>query len=168
MATDTSGVSVVLLEAGHWPSVREIYLEGISTGNATFETEAPSWEAWNASHLSAHRLVALSDDGDVIGWAALSSVSDRCVYGGVAEESVYVASSARGKGVGRALLERLISDSEEAGIWTIQTGVFPENEASLRLHERVGFRALGTRERLGRLNGVWRDVVFLERRSDRV
>jgi L-amino acid N-acyltransferase YncA len=168
MAVGAPGVSVVPLEAGHWPAVREIYAEGIATGNATFETDTPTWEGWNASHLPAHRLVALSETGDVIGWAALSPVSDRCVYGGVAEESVYVASSARGRGVGRALLERLIGDSEDAGIWTIQTGIFPENESSLRLHERVGFRVLGTRERLGRLNGVWRDVLFLERRSDRV
>jgi L-amino acid N-acyltransferase YncA len=168
MAVGAPGVTVVPLEAEHWPAVREIYAEGIATGNATFETDTPTWEAWNASHLPAHRLVALSDAGEVIGWAALSPVSDRCVYGGVAEESVYVASSARGKGVGRALLERLIGDSEDAGIWTIQTGIFPDNESSLRLHERVGFRALGTRERLGRLNGVWRDVVFLERRSDKI
>jgi L-amino acid N-acyltransferase YncA len=162
------GVSVVPLEAGHWAAVRDIYLEGISTRNATFETDAPSWEAWDRSHLPNHRLVALDGDGTVVGWAALSPVSNRRVYAGVTEASVYVASTARGRGVGRALLERLISDSEDAGIWTIQAGVFPENEASLRLHRRVGFRALGTRERLGRLDGEWRDVVFLERRSPRV
>jgi L-amino acid N-acyltransferase YncA len=156
------------LEAEHWPAVRDIYLDGIATGNATFETEAPTWEAWRRSHLLNHCLVALDERGSPIGWAALSSVSDRCVYGGVAENSVYVAPEARGKGVGRALLEQLISDSEDAGIWTIQTGIFPENEASLRLHKQVGFRVLGTRERLGQLNGVWRDVVFLERRSDRI
>ncbi len=168
METRTAGVTVVPLDQEHWPSVRRIYLDGIRTGNATFETDAPSWEAWNAAHLPHLRVVALDEAGDVIGWAALSRVSDRCVYGGVADESVYVAESARGKGVGRALLGRLIDDSEDAGIWTIQTGIFPENEASLRLHERVGFRVLGTRERLGRLNGVWRDVVFLERRSDKI
>ncbi len=162
------GVAVVPLAARHWPAVRRIYLDGIATGNATFETDAPTWEGWDAGHLPSQRLVALNDVGDVIGWAALSPVSDRCVYRGVAEESVYVSEAARGKGVGRVLLERLISDSEDAGIWTIQTGIFPENESSLRLHERVGFRVLGTRERLGRLNGVWRDVVFLERRSDRI
>jgi len=168
MATGTDSVTVVSLDAEHWPAVRDIYIDGIATGNATFETEAPTWEAWNAGHLPNLRLVALDETGEVVGWAALSPVSDRCVYDGVAEESVYVAASARGQGVGGALLERLISDSEEAGIWTIQTGIFPENESSLRLHERVGFRVLGTRERLGRLNGVWRDVVFLERRSDKI
>jgi L-amino acid N-acyltransferase YncA len=168
MAVGALGVTVVPLGVEHWPAVRDIYAEGIATGNATFETETPTWEKWDRSHLSGLRLVALNPEGDAVGWTALSSVSDRCVYGGVAEESVYVTASARGAGVGRALLERLISESEQAGIWTIQTGVFPENEASLRLHERVGFRALGTRERLGRLNGVWRDVVFLERRSVRI
>jgi L-amino acid N-acyltransferase YncA len=168
LATGTDAVTVVPLNAEHWPAVRDIYIDGIATGNATFETDAPTWEAWNAGHLPNLRLVALNEPGEVIGWAALSPVSDRCVYGGVAEESVYVAESSRGKGVGGALLERLISDSEDAGIWTIQTGIFPENESSLRLHERVGFRVLGTRERLGRLNGVWRDVVFLERRSDKI
>ena len=168
MTASALEVSVVPLKAEHWSSVRRIYLDGIETGNATFETDAPSWEAWDRSHLPKLRLVALNGSGEVLGWAALSSVSDRCVYGGVAEESVYVAASVRGRGIGQALLERLISDSEDAGVWTIQTGIFPENEASLRLHERVGFRVLGTRERLGRLNGVWRDVVFLERRSDKI
>lgn len=168
MGTGTIGLTVVPLEAEHWPAVRSIYLDGIATGNATFEIDAPTWEAWDAGHLPNLRLVALNDAREVIGWAALSPVSDRCVYRGVAEESVYISETARGKGVGRLLLERLISDSEDAGIWTIQTGIFPENESSLRLHERVGFRVLGTRERVGRLNGVWRDVVFLERRSDRI
>lgn len=168
MGARVVGAAIVPLEAEHWPVVRDIYVDGIATGNATFETSAPTWDAWNAVHLPNLRLVALNDAGEVIGWAALSPVSDRCVYGGVAEESVYVAESARGKGIGRALLERLISDSEDAGIWTIQTGIFPENEPSLLLHERVGFRVLGTRQRLGRLNGVWRDVVFLERRSDKI
>ena len=138
--------------------------KGLATGNATFETEIPAWEAWDASHLAELRLVAVLD-GEVVGWTALSPVSERCVYAGVAEESVYVAAAARGRGVGRALLEELIRRSEEAGIWTIQTGIFPENEASLRLHERVGFRVVGVRERLGQRDGVWRDVVFLERRS---
>jgi L-amino acid N-acyltransferase YncA len=159
--------SIVPLEAAHWDEVARIYAQGIATGNATFETEVPSWEAWDASHLADHRLVALRD-GEVAGWAALSHVSDRCVYGGVAEESVYVAEEARGQGVGGELLEALIASSESAGIWTIQTGIFPENEASVRLHERVGFRIVGTRERLGRLNGVWRDVLLLERRSPNV
>ncbi len=159
-------MSLVLaaLEPEHWEAVRDVYLEGIATGEATFETAAPSWEAWNEAHLPDLRLVAL-ESGSLVGWAALSAVSDRCVYGGVAEESVYVASAARGRGVGRALLEALIEHSEAAGIWTIQTGIFPENVASLRLHERVGFRLVGVRERIGQLHGVWRDVVFLERRS---
>lgn len=159
--------SIVPLEAEHWDEVARIYAEGIATGNATFETEVPSWEQWDASHLADHRLVALRA-GEVAGWAALSPVSDRCVYGGVAEESVYVAGEARGQGVGRELLEALIAGSEAAGIWTIQTGIFPENEASVRLHERVGFRIVGIRERLGRHNGVWRDVLLLERRSPNV
>jgi L-amino acid N-acyltransferase YncA len=161
-------IEVVPLEPTHWSAAERIYLEGIATGNATFETTAPSWEAWDRSHLPDLRIVAIDEGAVVLGWAALSSVSDRCVYGGVAEESVYVAENARGNGVGRRLLEDLIRRSEEAGIWTIQTGIFPENRGSLRLHERVGFRVVGVRERLGKLDGVWRDVVFLERRSPRV
>jgi L-amino acid N-acyltransferase YncA len=157
-------VTISPLRADHWDAVARIYAEGIATGHATFETEVPSWERWDASHLADHRLVALSED-EVVGWAALSPVSDRCVYGGVAEESVYVADGARGRGVGRALLEALIERSEAAGIWTIQTGIFPENEASVRLHERVGFRIVGVREGLGKHAGVWRDVLLLERRS---
>jgi L-amino acid N-acyltransferase YncA len=150
-----------------WPAVREIYEQGIAGRNATFETEVPAWDAWDRSHLDGHRLVAV-DDGRVVGWAALAPVSERCVYGGVAENSVYVDSSAHGRGIGKALLERLITDAERAGIWTIQTGVFPENEASIALHLRCGFRVVGTRERLGRLDGEWRDVLFLERRSERI
>jgi L-amino acid N-acyltransferase YncA len=157
-------VTIAPLRADHWDAVARIYAEGIATGHATFETEVPGWERWDASHLADHRLVALSGDA-VVGWAALSPVSDRCVYGGVAEESVYVASDAHGRGVGRALLEALIERSEAAGIWTIQTGIFPENEASVRLHERVGFRIVGVRERLGKHRDVWRDVLLLERRS---
>jgi len=160
-------LDVLPFEAGHWPVAARIYLEGIATGNATFETSAPSWEVWDRAHLPGLRLVAL-DNEQVLGWTALAPVSDRCVYGGVAEESVYVAADARGRGVGRTLLEELIAQAEHAGIWTIQTGIFPENEASLRLHERVGFRVVGVRERLGSLNGIWRDVVFLERRSNKV
>jgi L-amino acid N-acyltransferase YncA len=148
----------------HWIAVARIYAEGIATGNATFETEVPEWEAWDAAHLAGHRLVAL-ENGEVLGWTALSPVSERCVYAGVAEESVYVAAKARGRGIGKALLEALIRGSEQSGIWTIQTGIFSENDTSLRLHERVGFRVVGVRERLGQHDGVWRDVVFLERRS---
>jgi L-amino acid N-acyltransferase YncA len=161
-------VEVVPFEPTHWSAAERIYLEGIATGHATFETTAPSWEVWDRSHLPDLRVVAIDESAVVLGWAALSSVSDRCVYGGVAEESVYVAEDARGNGVGRSLLEDLIRRSEEAGIWTIQTGIFPENHGSLRLHERAGFRVVGVRERLGKLDGVWRDVVFLERRSPRV
>jgi L-amino acid N-acyltransferase YncA len=147
-----------------WAAVKAIYEQGIAGGQATFETEAPSWEDWDRSHLEGHRLVALQD-GEVIGWAALSPVSERCVYAGVAEDSVYVDASVQGRGVGRALLEELIARSERDGIWTIQTGIFPENEASLELHRRCGFRTVGIRERIGKHHGVWRDVVFMERRS---
>jgi L-amino acid N-acyltransferase YncA len=161
---DRTPVTIGPLQAEHWDAVARIYAEGIATGHATFETEVPSWERWDASHLADHRLVALSGN-QVVGWAALSPVSGRCVYGGVVEESVYVAEEARARGVGRVLLEALIAGAEAAGIWTIQTGIFPENETSLRLHERVGFRIVGIRERLGMHHGVWRDVVLLERRS---
>jgi L-amino acid N-acyltransferase YncA len=147
-----------------WPAVKAIYEQGIAGGDATFETDAPSWEAWDRTHLEGHRLVALEGE-NVIGWAALTPVSERCVYAGVAENSVYVADSAQGRGVGRALLEELVRRAEEDGIWTIQTGIFPENEASLELHKRCGFRVVGTRERIGQLHGVWRDVVFMERRA---
>jgi phosphinothricin acetyltransferase len=157
-------VSVVPLEPDHWPRAARIYAEGIGTGDATFETEVPSWASWDAGHLQEHRFVA-TRDGAVVGFVAVSAVSDRCVYGGVVEDSVYVAESARGAGVGRLLLQQLISSTERAGIWTIQSGIFPENDASLRLHERAGFRVVGRRERLGQLNGVWRDVLLVERRS---
>jgi phosphinothricin acetyltransferase len=159
-----SVLAIERLHAAHWDDVARIYEEGIATGDATFETEVPSWERWDAAHLAELRLVAVHKQ-HVVGWTALSAVSDRCVYGGVAEESVYVAAACRGQGVGRALLEELIRCSEAAGIWTIQTGIFPENQASLRLHERVGFRVVGIRERIGQLGAVWRDVVLLERRS---
>lgn len=148
----------------HWGAVERIYGEGITTGNATFETKTPAWERWNESHHPDLRLVGVGD-GKVVGWAALSPVSDRCVYEGVVEESVYVAEANRGQGIGRALLEELVRRAEHAGIWTIQTGIFPENVASIRLHESVGFRIVGVRERLGKHHAVWRDVVFLERRS---
>ena len=152
-----------LVEAD-WPAVAAIYAEGIATGDATFETEVPGWERWDGGHLRTPRLVA-ETDGVVVGWAALAPVSERACYWGVAENSVYVAADARGKGVGRMLLERLIADAEAAGIWTIQTGIFPENVTSLRLHEAAGFRIVGVRERIAQLGGRWRDVVFLERRS---
>ena len=156
------------LRPEHWPEVARIYAEGIATGNATFETGVPPWEAWDRSHLPAHRFVAVDGDGRVVGWVAVSPVSDRCAYEGVVENSVYVDSSAQGRGVGRRLLEALVESTEAAGIWTIQTGIFPENEASVAVHERVGFRVVGRRERLGRLAGTWRDVLLLERRSPAV
>ena len=147
-----------------WDRVRGIYLEGIATGQATFETTAPAWEAWDAAHMRAARLVAREGEA-TLGWAALSPVSSRCVYAGVVEHSVYVHPAARGRGTGRRLLGALIASTEAAGIWTIQSGVFPENTASLRLHDAAGFRRAGVRERVGRHRGVWRDVVLIERRS---
>jgi L-amino acid N-acyltransferase YncA len=153
------------LRSGDWLEVARIYEEGIATGNATFETEIPSWEAWDAGHLTEHRFVAV-EAGRVVGWIALASVSARACYAGVAEVSAYVAADARGEGVGGELLAALISSSEQGGIWTLQTGVFPENEGSFRLLRRFGFRVVGIHERIGRLHGVWRDVVLVERRSE--
>jgi len=153
------------LRPGDWPEVSRIYADGIATGNATFETEVPSWEAWDAAHLPEHRFVARRD-GRVLGWIALAPTSPRACYAGVAEVSAYVAAEARGGGLGKELLAAVISSSERGGIWTLQTGVFPENEASLGLLERFGFRIVGTHERIGRLHGVWRDVVLVERRSE--
>jgi phosphinothricin acetyltransferase len=156
-------VQIRTLDESDWPAVAAIYAEGIATGNATFESEVPAWTRWDAAHPSL-RLVAESG-GELVGWAALSPYSDRRCYRGVAEESVYVAASARGRGVGRALLDELIERAEASGYWTLLAGVFPENEASIALHEAVGFRVLGVHERLGERDGVWRDVVLLERRS---
>ena len=147
-----------------WETVAAIYSAGLATGNATFETEAPDFDAWNTSHLKHSRLVARDGDA-VFGWAALSPVSDRCIYGGVAEVSVYVAPSAQGRGVGNALLNALIKSSEENGIWTLQAGIFPENTSSIRLHLQNGFREIGRRERIGKHHGKWRDTLLLERRS---
>ncbi len=146
-------------------AVLAIYSEGIASGDATFQTEVPAWADWDAGHLASPRLVARDLEGRVLGWCALSPISRRAVYAGVVEESVYVAADARGRGVGRALLESMVRESESAGIWTMQTGIFPENTTSLALHEGCGFRVLGVRERIGRHGGRWRDVVFLERRS---
>ncbi|MGZ8542754.1 MAG: N-acetyltransferase family protein [Kaistella sp.] len=148
----------------HWEQVKHIYESGIATGIATFETAAPSWEQWTAGHLSFGRLVAV-ENNKVAGWAALSPVSDRCVYGGVAEVSIYVADHYKGKGVGTLILERLISESEKNGIWTLQAGIFSENIPSIRLHEKVGFRVIGCREKIGKLGDTWRDNCILERRS---
>ncbi len=164
-AGPTAATAVRALRHDDWPAVKRIYAAGIAGGDATFETETPLWEDWDAAHLEGHRLVALRR-GEVVGWAALSRVSSRECYDGVAEVSVYVAPDAQGMGVGTTLLERLVTDAELAGIWTLQAGIFPENEASLALHRRCGFRIVGIRASIGRLNGRWRDVVLLERRSE--
>jgi L-amino acid N-acyltransferase YncA len=157
-------VTIRDLRPDDWPAVRTIYEQGIRSGHATFETETPSWERWDAAHPELRLVAEL--DGTVAGWAALSPASARHCYRGVGEVSVYVAEEARGAGLGRTLLEELVERSEQAGYWTLTAGVFPENEASVRLHNACGFREVGVRERLGRLDGVWRDVVLLERRSD--
>ena len=151
----------------HWPDVRRIYAEGIATGHATLETDVPGWREWDRRFTPECRFVAEHQD-TTVGWAALSRVSSRNVYRGVAEVSVYVATAARGRGVGYTLLGHLVEASEEHGFWTLQAGIFPENVASIRLHERRGFRAVGTRERIGRLGGMWRNVLLMERRSKRV
>jgi L-amino acid N-acyltransferase YncA len=158
-------VQIRPLEPADWPVVAEIYWDGMRDGLATFETEVPSWDVWDSRHLADHRLVA-ELLGELVGWAALSPVSERRCYSGVAENSVYVAREARGLGIGRALLEALIAGAEAAGIWTIQTSIFPENRASVALHQTCGFRVVGTRERIAKRDGVWRDTVFLERRSE--
>lgn len=161
-----------------WPAVREIFREGIATGNATFETEVPDWEKWDSNHRKDCRLVALEPRAEgvsevliplegvrVLGWAALSPVSSRIVYAGVADVSVYVAATARGRGVGKALLQLLVQESEANGLWTLQAGIFPENAASISLHRFCGFREVGVRRRIGRLGETWRDVLLMERRS---
>ena len=156
------------MQAGDWPQVAAIYQEGIATGNATLETDVPAWETWDKAHLADCRLIARDsahNGGRILGWAALSPVSSRCVYGGVAEVSVYVAKNAQGQGVGKALLHTLVMTSEGAGMWTLQAGILRENAASIALHRACGFREVGYREKLGQLHGVWRDVVLMERRS---
>jgi L-amino acid N-acyltransferase YncA len=147
-----------------WPEVQRIYIEGLETGDASFETEAPTWERWNTGHRADCRLVARDGDG-ILGWAALSPISSRRVYAGVAEVSIYIAAAARGRGVGKALLDALITESERAGVWTLQASIFPENEASVRLHKQSGFREVGRREAIAQRAGIWRDTILLERRS---
>lgn len=159
-----SSLRIVPMTVQHWPAVREIYAQGIATGNATFETAVPEWWEWNARHLVACRLVALMGE-ELAGWAALSAASSRQVYSGVAEVSVYIAESARGKGLGAALLAALIDESEHNGIWTLQAGIFAENTISIHLHKKAGFRIVGRRERIACLDGRWRDTVLTERRS---
>ncbi|NDV17202.1 GNAT family N-acetyltransferase [Muricauda sp. TY007] len=155
------------MKASDWEDVSRIYSEGISTGLATFETTAPSYEQWDKAHTKECRLIA-EKDGEIMGWAALSPVSSRCVYGGVGEVSVYIADKSRGMGVGRLLMQHLIEESEKAGFWTIQSGVFPENIGSIKLHKKVGFRYIGKRERVGKIHGVWKDNLLFEKRSNKV
>ena len=157
------------MTAEHADAVLAIYQDGIDSGDATFETTAPTWLEFDKARLPGHRFVALDEDGTVLGWTAVTAVSSRCVYRGVVEHSVYVSAAARGRGIGSALLQRLVGSTEDAGIWTIQSGVFPENGASIALHAKLGFRTVGTHERLGQFDdGRWRDVVVLERRSPRI
>ncbi|MGF6924675.1 L-amino acid N-acyltransferase YncA [Chitinophaga sp. W2I13] len=160
-------MTILPMTATHGPQVLAIYEAGISTGNATFQTAAPSWEEWDQSHLKNCRLVA-TEDNRVLGWAALTPVSSRCVYAGVAEVSVYVAPNAQGKGIGKALLQTLIEQSEENKLWTLQAGIFPENTGSIKIHEACGFRIVGRRERIGKMGDTWRDTLLLERRSKKV
>ncbi len=160
-------IAIDAMSAGDAEAILRIYGEGLAAGTATFETSAPDWEEWDEEHVTECRLVARDGD-EVLGWAALTPVSDRCVYGGVAELGVYVAASARGKGIGKALLTALADESEKAGYWTLQAGIFADNTASIALHHACGFRTVGRRERLGQLRGVWHDVLLLERRSDKV
>jgi len=162
------GIKIRAMKASDWEAVSKIYSEGITTGFATFETEIPDHSAWNDSHMQTCRIVAIQNEENILGWAALSPVSSRCVYGGVAEVSVYVAEEARGRGVGKLLMKTLIAESEKEGLWTLQSGIFPENEGSIKLHEQVGFRYIGKRERVGKLMGIWKDNLLFERRSKKV
>lgn len=159
---------ITAMQSSNWPAVREIYAQGIATRNATFETELPDWEKWDANHRPDCRLVARDENGTLVGWAALSQVSARRVYAGVTEVSVYVTSEARGRGIGKALLGALIEESEAAAIWTLQASIFPENTVSVALHQALGFRQVGIRHKIAKLDGVWRDVVLLERRSAKI
>ena len=154
------------LVASDWPAVKEIYEKGIATGNATFQTTAPLWDDWDKSHLSTCRFV--QEEENILGWAALSPVSSRCVYSGVAEVSVYINPVLSGKGYGSILLQALIAESENHGLWTLQSGVFRENIGSIKMHEKAGFRQVGYREKIGKMNGVWRDTILLERRNQNI
>jgi L-amino acid N-acyltransferase YncA len=160
-------VDVRLMRSEDWPAIQKIYSEGIASGDATFETETPDWAKWNQAHRQDCRLVACDSHG-ILGWAALCPVSTRHVYSGVAAVSVYVATEARGRGVGRMLLQSLIEQSGRCGIWTLQAGIFPENVPSIALHKSCGFREVGLRQKLGQRDGIWRDVLLLERRSSTV
>lgn len=167
MAVIDKNLVIRTMNPEDWDSVSTIYAEGIATGFATFETNVPTYKSWDSAHLITCRFVAESEN-EVLGWAALSPVSSRCVYGGVAEVSVYVGHKSRGMGLGELLMKKLISESEAEGIWTLQSGIFPENEGSIKLHEKVGFRCIGKRERVGKLKGVWNDNVLFEKRSTKV
>jgi L-amino acid N-acyltransferase YncA len=160
-------ISIVAMQPEHWQQVKIIYEDGIKTGNATFETSAPEWEVWDQAHMQQCRLLAV-ENNTVLGWAALVPVSGRCVYAGVAEVSVYISADARGKGLGKLLLQKLIEESEANNLWTLQAGIFPENIASIKIHQDSGFRIIGKREKIGKMNGIWRDTLLLERRSDKV
>ena len=160
-----SNFTIEPMQDSDWPRVQQIYAEGLETRNATFETAVPTWEAWTAGKRPDCRLVAKNSAGEIIGWAALSPTSKRAVYAGVAEVSVYVGENGRGQGVGKALLHALVQASEEAGVWTLYASIFPENEASVHIHKQCGFRLIGQRDRIAQLDGVWRDTVILERRS---
>ena len=160
-------MQIITLVSTHWDAVKKIYEEGIATGNATFQTEAPGWDDWDKAHSIKPRLVAI-ENNEVLGWAAITPVSGRCVYAGVGEVSVYVSATARGKGIGKQLLQTLIEESEKENFWTLQAGIFPENTASIAIHHACGFRTIGIRERIGQMKGVWRDTVLLERRSNNI
>lgn len=157
-------MEIVKIESANYPQVADIYLQGISTGIATFQMEATDWETWNKSHLPNCRIAAF-EGGQMAGWAALSPVSSRCVYAGIAEVSIYVAENFRGKYIGKSLLLKLIEESEAAGLWTLQSGIFAENKASIKLHEQCGFRIIGYREKIGNKDGIWKDNIIMERRS---
>ena len=160
-------ITITTMLPQHWDAVKIIYEEGIVTGNATFQTAAPTWQEWDIAHIKTCRIIA-TENNEILGWAALTAVSSKCVYAGVAEVSVYVTTNARGKNIGSLLLQELINQSEQNGIWTLQAGVFPENKASISIHEKNGFRNIGHREKIGKMGNVWRDTILLERRSHKI
>jgi len=161
---ESNEITIRTMTTNDWESVAEIYKQGIETGNATFQKEIPTREEWDNGHLKTCRLIA-EKDKTIVGWAALTAVSGRCVYAGVAEVSVYISSHFRGLKIGAKLLEKLIAASENEGLWTLQAGIFPENEASLKIHKNLGFREVGYREKIGKMHGTWRNTILMERRS---
>ena len=162
-----NAMEIEKLTENHWPEVKAIYESGLATGNASFSQTVPNWDEWNNAHVKSCRLVA-AENGKVLGWTALTAISDRCVFAGVAEVSVYIAEESRGKGIGKKLLAQVVKESEENNFWTLESRIFAENAASIKIHEENGFRIVGSRERIGQLNGVWRDILLLERRSIKV